>query len=137
MLIVEEVGDALGSSPDVIEKNVILLKQVLSKAYRKGWCIWLSTQRPSQLGHDDQSASDVLGLLHNRIIGKIRNRQEVDVIIKTFHDEGYSEEDLKDLPDTLRDLPIGSAIGRAVEIRDDKEHNLPLLRIKFRMLTKS
>jgi hypothetical protein len=131
LLIVEEAGDALGDAPgDTGRNNVQQLMQLLNKAWRKGWCIWISTQRPTSLGYDEASAIKVLSMLGNRIISRIRNSVEVDLIVRTFRDEKYGETELEELASTLSQLPTGSAVCRATE----KAESLSLLRIDFRLL---
>lgn len=137
LLLIEEAEDALGVVPDEIKKSVVLLRQLLNKAQRKGWCIWLSTQRPTSLGYDDKSAGEVLALLHNRIISRITKKNEIDLIVEAYRNERYPEKDLQYLSSTLAELPTGTAVCRAVEVQAGKERNLPLLKVKFRFLKRS
>ncbi len=70
MLLVEEANDAFGSD-DARRKRVDNLERVLTKAWRKGWCIWLSTQHPSDVGYDNASVSRILRALQNRIFHQL------------------------------------------------------------------
>jgi hypothetical protein len=131
LLLVEEAGDVLGNAEgDISRSNVNQLTRLLTKAGRKGWCIWISTQRPSSLGYDEGSSLKILSLLGNRIVAKINNAGELDLIVKTFRNEKYSETELQQFVSTVGELPLGSAVCRAME----KSESLSLLRIDFRLL---
>jgi hypothetical protein len=137
MLMVEEAGDAFGNNPDAVRESVTRLAQVLTKAYRKGWCVWLSTQYPSSLGYDVDSAARVLSLLQNRVVSAIKPKGQIDILVNVFRNEGHSETELGVLQE-LPMLPRGVAVCRAVSIdaSGSKETNLPLLKVNVRLLEK-
>lgn len=134
LLIVEEAGDALGTTPDEVRTNVTQLSHLLTKAWRKGWCIWLSTQRPSSLGYDKESAISILTLLQNRVVSNLKNENEIGILLDVFRSEGYSEDKLESIKSSVKDLQLGEAICRAVDTLGVKDRFLPLLKVKIRLL---
>ncbi len=90
LLLVEEANDAIGKDESQRRRIVGRLDDILNKAYRFGWCIWLSTQRPSHLGYDNVSALKILTSLKNKILHQL---------------------DATDIP-LIEDCLKGSAVGR-------------------------
>jgi hypothetical protein len=126
LLMVEEAGDLLG---DANRSNVQQLIQLLTKAWRKGWCIWISTQQPTSLGYDQGTRSKILSLLQNRILARLHSIAERELVSNSFRDEQYKESELEDLG-LLNQLSPGTAICRAM----DRGESLPLLTVNFRLL---
>jgi hypothetical protein len=108
MLLVEEANDAFGSDDDR-RQRIGYLESVLTKASRKGWCIWLSTQHPSDLGYDYDSALRILRALQNRIIHQLEpdDTKFVESLLGVEGTKNATEPDFG-----LTKLPKGIALVR-------------------------
>jgi hypothetical protein len=126
-LLVEEANDALGRG-DERKRIVDRLEDILAKAYRKGWCVWLSTQKPSHLGYDDDSSIRILRLLKYRILHAV---EPVDAaLLKTATANGPLG---KRLDETVS-LATGEAIVFGHFYSDDKMVSLPPVRVRVNEL---
>jgi hypothetical protein len=131
MLLVEEANDAFGSDGDRPQR-IKRLESVLTKASRKGWCIWLSTQHPSDLGYDDSSASKILRALQNWIIHQL---DESDTkLIEPLLNLGVPENATK-IDFGLTNMPKGTAVVRGSRDNGGKVV-LPPIMTKIRELGK-
>jgi hypothetical protein len=97
LLLIEEAADGIRTDGDVEQ-----IRQTLDKAYRKGWSIWFSLQRPSGLGKSRARAAEILGLLGNRIILRIDNEEELRIVADTFRSEGVGESAINAISTSLR-----------------------------------
>ncbi|HKU73788.1 MAG TPA: hypothetical protein VJR02_07700 [Pyrinomonadaceae bacterium] len=130
LLLVEEAGQVVGREGQQRE-NVTKLNQLLVEAYRKGWCIWLSTQYPSWLGYDKDSALQMLKSLENRLILRLKDDFEIGLLLDALRtDKSFSPEDVSYFQSTVRDLSLGEALFRGVEVKD----TLPLIKVKIQQL---
>ena len=113
LLIVEEIADAWTS--DQAEQRAQRLLRLLDKTWRKGWSIWLSTQRPSSLGPSESTSRALLGLLKTRVVHAVDNESDQAALLTTFRGEGHAEEDIEYI---RQQLPVsdekGVKKGRAV-----------------------
>jgi hypothetical protein len=76
------------------------LEQVLREAFRKKWCVWLSTQGPVDIGYNEASRSRILSRLQNRIIHQL-DQEDAQVARTLIHDsqnDGTLTIDLTSLP---------------------------------------
>ena len=63
----------------------------LTKASRKGCCLWASTQRPSFLCQDGDFR--ILALLQNKIVHKMISQEEVNILLKSLTNFSESDKD--------------------------------------------
>jgi hypothetical protein len=134
LLLVEESFDAFGTSVSDRQDRFRRLVQFLNKAYRKGWCLWLSLQLPSTLGLDSGGAADMLKLLRNRLIGRISDNAERELLKRVFADEGHSVSELEGLVRNLPTLAPGALFCRGVVGGGAEANQRPLLEVASRLL---
>ena len=133
--MIEEANDAWGASESERQRRLRAMEGLLNKAWRKGWCIWLSTQSPSHLGYDKQSALRMLGLLGNRVIHDLGNdRGGIDSLLSSFHNEGMSASDLAYAAASLESMGQGVALVRGTTRDGGKVSALRPVLAKIRML---
>lgn len=126
LLLVEEANDALGKDEDR-QDRVQHLERVLTKASRKGWCIWLSTQHPSDVGYDNQSVSRILRALNNRIVHQI-DKDDVSIVAALLHD--HSDNGRID----LTRMPKGTAVVQGTKNDEGQMRTLPSVLTLIRKL---
>lgn len=134
-LLIEEANDAWGSVEGERQERIRAMEALLNKAWRKGWCIWLSTQSPSHLGFDGLSVMANLRLLRNRIIHDLGNdKGAVESLVQAFANEGMSRSDLAYVEASLNSMPPWSAILRGTSREGGKASALRPVLLKLRML---
>lgn len=82
------------------QKRFDRLEQVLREAFRKKWCIWLSTQSPNDIGYNEASRSRLLNRLQNRVIHQV-DQEDVQIartLIPDSQNDGTLDFDLAGLP---------------------------------------
>ena len=126
-LLVEEANDALGTG-DERKRLVRRLQTILSKAHRKGWCIWLSTQKPSHLGYDDESSISIMRSLQYRILHAVEPADAV--LLKAAIGNGR----LGKMIDETISLPQCEAIVFGHYYFDGKMAPLPPVRVRINEL---
>jgi hypothetical protein len=115
LLIVEEAADLFVNSDTDPRRQLLSL---VDQAYRKGWCIWLSLQRPSSLGAD---AGTLLKNLENKIMYRLNDRSEVQLVADALTEAGMRPRDIEYLTEALPTLPqftafaIGVALDKSTE----------------------
>jgi hypothetical protein len=127
-LLIEEALDGFGGSQRKLGKQFDKLGKVLDKAWRKGWSLWLSTQRPESF------PPKILAQLENRIIYKLANTGARQLVVNAFDAEDLSPRDAVALDRQLASLPDHTPICRGVEINEDGERRLPWLAVLMRLL---
>jgi hypothetical protein len=133
--LIEEANDAWGSAESQRRERLRALEALLNKAWRKGWCVWLSTQSPEHLGVDILGAERVLGMLKNRVIHSIDgNKAQMEVLRKVWTSEGLSSADLQYIEMNLREMPPWSAIIRGMSREAGKSKELRPILAKIRVL---
>ena len=130
LLLVEEANDALGDGADR-EKRVRRLEALLNKAFRQGWCIWLSTQQLRHLGYDKESALRVARLLRNRII-HIPEQSDVDLIRNMLSD--VPPHQLRNKVDLLVNCKRGLALMQWTDMTESANRTLPPVMTSVRKL---
>lgn len=126
-LLVEEANDVLGRDEE--RKRIVgRLQGILTKASRYGWCIWLSTQKPSHLGYDHESSVTTLRALRFRILHDLE--PEDTALLKAAIGNGPLG---KSVDETIS-LPTGEAIVFGLYHADDKIVALPPVRVRVNML---
>jgi hypothetical protein len=125
LLLLEEAGDLFLEENSTISRA---LASTLDQAFRKGWSVWLSLQRPSQFGKDAQK---FLRNLVNKVIYRLRDKSEVNSIIEALGDAGLGTSELAAFEAAHDGLPKFSAvvIGTTVEAGNDRI--LPPILTKF------
>ncbi|HEV3049706.1 MAG TPA: hypothetical protein VGX50_05320 [Longimicrobium sp.] len=135
LLLVEEAAGVFGKSKGEQEAASARLIQLLSIAFRKGWCVWLSLQRPSMLGRDAKTRKRVLGYLGNRLVGVQKSADEVELLASVFKDEGHTSAEIEYFRRQVGRLTTGSALVRGCEILASKEKSyLPILKTRMRLM---
>jgi hypothetical protein len=119
ILIVEELGDAWAGKRAKAQDRSKKLQRFLEKAWRKGWCVWLSTQRISELGPDEESARETLELVKNLIVHGVTAKEEA-VLLDILRDEDHATSDIQYVQQQIRNRVQGVAMVRAVA-RDGKD----------------
>ena len=107
LLLIEEASHVLGSKRVRSE-----LRRLLEKAFRKGWCVWLSVQRPTALAVDEIEVVDLLALLGNRVILSLEDDKELALLETAFWREGVAADGVHELLGHLRTAPEGVALFR-------------------------
>ena len=79
------------------------IANIINQGYRKGWALWLSTQYASQLGRNQEEAIKIVSSMQNKIIHRIDNNNEIDLIYKVL--------------DNCRLTPIGFRNPKIHELR--------------------
>lgn len=131
LLLIEEANDAFGNDHQTRQRLVGAFSALLNKASRKGWCIWVSTQYPSHLGYDNDSALATLRGLHNRIVHYIDKPEERDAFLKCL-DLGKSENEKT--ARELENVKRGVAMLTAAELKNGQLVQLPLVRVSIQKL---
>lgn len=116
MILIEEAGDLLEGQSNVSEK----VMQFLQKASRKGWCLWLSLQKPTSLGPTQDKARLMLKELRNRLMFKTRDNVDVEMIQGVLREDGLPEADAEWAARLLPNLETGTAVCMGVDARNDK-----------------
>ena len=129
LLLVEEANDVFGVG-DRRKQIVSRLESVLNKAYRWGWCIWLSTQRFIHLGHDRNSASNIFQLLQNKIIHQC-DAENVSLIQENMKED--NPERLQEKLGGVTALELGVAFIRGTSRVNVKTTFLPPVITKIRL----
>ncbi len=107
LLLIEEASDVPGSKRVRRE-----LRRLLEKACRKGWCVWLSVQRPTALALDETEVLDLLAMLGNRVILSLEDDKEIALLETAFWREGAAADGVQELLGHLRTAPEGVALLR-------------------------
>jgi hypothetical protein len=125
-LLIEEAHGAFGTGAD---KNKIIedFLSCITKAWRKGWCIWISTQAPSLLGYDNNSIKKMLEVLQNKIIHKISSANEIKLIVQSTNNLSKSNQAY--LLKSISNPPSYSAIVMATIVHENNQGQtlLPIL----------
>jgi hypothetical protein len=133
LLLVEEANDAFGKNGER-RRIISRLEDTLNKAYRKGWCIWISTQHPAHLGYDDASAKRIFDLLQTRIIHQL---EVADIsLLKDFLKDTIKADSkrLNDKLDQLVELKKGVAFIHGSSRVDGQVTQLPPVIASIRLL---
>jgi hypothetical protein len=107
LLLIEEASLVLGS-----KRVRRALRRLLEKACRKGWCVWLSVQRPTALALDETEVLDLLAMLGNRVILSLEDDKEIALLETAFWREGAAADGVHELLGHLRTAPEGVALLR-------------------------
>lgn len=126
LLLVEEAGDLVSQLRDGD------LLGFVNKAFRKGWCVWLSAQFPSQLGHGRDAANQVISSLQNRLLHRIKDATQRDLLLEGLESAGV--EDAESVVSALATLEVGRAWVVMSEARNEKPVSMPALPIRVNKL---
>lgn len=107
LALVEEAYD-LFSDPSVATHQQLM--STLDQAFRKGWGIWLSLQRPTQLGQNHAEARMLLKNLVNKVVYGLRDKSEVQLIRDALADGHLDVAQLSYFERTLDTLKQYTAI---------------------------
>ena len=133
LLLVEEANDAFGKNGE--RRRIIgRFEEILNKAYRKGWCIWISTQHPSHLGYDDASALKILRLLQTRIVHQLE-LGDIPLLKDCLKEVAPAQ--LRDKLDRLTQLKKGVALIHGTSRADGQVVILPPVIASIRLLGES
>jgi hypothetical protein len=102
------------------------LLSILDETWRRGWCVWLSTQRPEQLGLDDSYRAQLLDKLKNRIVHGMDAERQVHLFVEALQSEGHPATDILVARKCVKEAGRGRALIRAVSLGvDSKPAYLP------------
>lgn len=132
-LLLEEANDAWGVTDAERRARIRALDGMLNKAWRKGWCVWISTQYPAHLGYDEESAERVLKSLRNRVIHDIRkDRSVIEALTRVFKIEGMSKADLAFVEKSILEMEPWLALVRGMSREGAKPIDLRPVLAKVR-----
>jgi hypothetical protein len=94
VLAVEEAADAWQGPKAEAEELGGRLVRTLLKTERKGWAVWLSTQRPGELGPTPALTAELLDGLQNQVIHKLEKPPQIEVVIAALKADGHALVDL-------------------------------------------
>jgi hypothetical protein len=135
LLLIEEAAGIFGATSSERAVAAERLIKLLSLAYRKGWCIALSAQRPSMLGPNKKTQRRVLSHFGNRFIGVMTNREEVEILADVFQSDHHEGPEIDYFKRHVGRLTPGSILLRGLRVsRTAEKGPLSLLKTRIRLL---